>query len=208
MTVGLLKSLASVLRDQQALEAATKACEEELALSRSIGSTAEQGDAYRMLATIAIEKGKATEAEGFARKALDLQVKNRTPHDAETYDVLAQTHLAQMKTAEAREALGSASAAAVLDVSTRLSLEITAARVSESQSRTDAIRQLQSTVDEATRMGYVSRAFDARHRLAEMQMRAGDRDRARAELARLETDAAANGFALIARKARVARHAG
>jgi tetratricopeptide (TPR) repeat protein/TolB-like protein len=209
LTVNLLGHLVLVLRDEQALEAATKTGEEQLALSRSIGATADEADAYRLLATIAIEKGQATEAETFARRALDLQVKDPTQQDAiGTFDVLAQAYLAQRKIAEAREAVRSASAAPPRNVSTRLSLAITAARVSESQSRADAIRQLQSTVDEATGKGYVGLAFDARLRLAEMQVRAGDRERARAELARLEKDAAAKGFALVARKARVARQGG
>ena len=75
------------------------------------------------------------------------------------------------------------------------------ARVDESRSRTDAIAQLRSIVDEAAASGYLKLAFESRLPLAEMEVRAGQREAGRAHLARLKTDAAARGFSLIARKA-------
>jgi len=74
---------------------------------------------------------------------------------------------------------------------TKLSIDLTAARLLESKSRADAIKQLQSIVAETTRRGYVGLAFRARLALAEMEGRAGDRAGARAHLASLEKDAAA-----------------
>jgi hypothetical protein len=86
----------------------------------------------------------------------------------------------------------------------KLSSRITATVVDESQSRTDAIRRLRSLVEEATARGNLFLAFEARLPLAEIEIRAGQREIGRSHLASLEKDAAARGFGLIARKARAA----
>jgi hypothetical protein len=97
-----------------------------------------------------------------------------------------------------------ASAISGQTVETRLSIAITAARADESRSPTDAIKQLQATVDEATKNGYLRLAFQARLPLGEMEMRSGARDAGRAHLLRLKKEAAEKGFGLIARKAQIA----
>ena len=72
------------------------------------------------------------------------------------------------------------------------------------RSRADAIKQLQSAIDEATRSGNVRLAFNARLWRGAMEMRAGDRGAGRTHLASLKTEAAARGFGLIARNAQAA----
>lgn len=63
---------------------------------------------------------------------------------------------------------------------------------------------MQSTLAEASKRGYLGLAFEARLSLAEMQTRSGQVAIGRAQLARLEKEAAERGFRLIARKARAA----
>ena len=89
-----------------------------------------------------------------------------------------------------------------LEYATRLSLAVTAARVHESTSRADAVKQLQSTITEATNRGYLKVALEARLSLAEMEVRSGQLAMGRAHLASVDKEAAARGFGLLARKAR------
>jgi hypothetical protein len=123
---------------------------------------------------------------------------------ASAYEVLARAYLAGKKIPEARDAIERALAVPNQPFVSQLDNRLTAALVDESRSRTDAIVRLRSIVEEATSSGYLNLAFDARLPLAEMEIRAGQREAGRAHLASLKTDAAARGFALIARKAQAA----
>lgn len=205
-TVGALTRLASVLRDEGNLTASTELCEEAMSISRSMGAaTAREAGIYLTLARLAVEKGEVIDAERFARSALEHYLKEPTPGaQAAAYDILAQSYLAARKIPEARDAVDHALARPNLSVSTRLSIATTAARAHESRSQADAIRQLQSTIDEATKTGYLRLAFEARLPLAEIEVRSGEREIGRAHLASLEHDASQKGFGLIARKARAA----
>jgi hypothetical protein len=191
--------------DEGDLSAAAKQCEEALSIARSMGSVAVEAGTFQTLAMLAVEKGQAAEAERFARDALDRYLKEQNPNSqAAAYDQLAQAYLAAKKTPEARDAIEHASKLTGQTVLTRLSIAITAARADESRSRADAIKQLQATVDEATKSGYFRLAFEARLPLAEIEIRSGERGAGRAHLASLKKQAGEKGFALIARKARAA----
>ena len=85
-----------------------------------------------------------------------------------------------------------------------MEIAVTSARVQESKSRTQAVKQLESVLNEASRSGYGRLALEIRLHLGEMELRAGERDKARARLTSLENDASAKGFRAIARKARAA----
>src|SRR5439155_20764348 len=124
--------------------------------------------------------------------------------DAEDTDLLAQAYLAGQKLAEARAAIASVRSFSGVDVQTRLSVATTSARVLESRFRKESIAQLQSVIDEATRRGYVAQALETRLWQGEIALRAGDRERGRAQLAAVKREAAARGFKLIAGKAQAA----
>jgi tetratricopeptide (TPR) repeat protein len=205
-TISALNALASVLVDEGDLSAAATRCEEALSIGRSMGSVAAEAGTFLTLAMLAVEKGQVADAERFARDALDRYLKEQDPNSqAAAYDRLAQAYLAAKKAPEARDAVEHASALTGQTVLTRLSIAITAARADESRSRADAIKQLQATVDEATRSGYLRLAFEARLSLAEIEIRSGERGAGRAHLASLKKQAGEKGFALIARKAGLAR---
>ncbi len=82
----------------------------------------------------------------------------------------------------------------------RLSVDTTSARVLESRSRSESIAQLQSVIDEATRRRYVTHALRTRLWQGAIALRAGDRERGRAQLAAVKSDAAARGFAAFAHR--------
>jgi tetratricopeptide (TPR) repeat protein len=204
-TVSALTGLASVLADEGDLTAATKLCEEAMSISSRLSAKSRQGLPLLMLARLAVEKGQAADAETFAREALDRYGKEANPgSQASAYDALAQSYLSGAKIGEARDAVEHSSALAGQSVTSKLEVGTTAARARESQSRADAIKQLRSIVAEATKNGYLKIAFEARLPLAEIEIRSGEREMGRAHLVSLETEAAAKGFALLARKAQLA----
>lgn len=207
-TVGALNSLASVLADEGNLTSATKLSEEARSIARSMASKPREASILLTLASLAVENGKAADAETLVRDALDRYLKEQNPTaQAGAYNALAQTCLAEMKIREARDAVEHALALRSPSVQTRLSLAITAARVQESTSPADAIAHLRSTVDEATKRGYLRLAFEARLRLSEIEIRAGQLEVGRAHLESLKSEAGKKGFALVARKAQAALEA-
>lgn len=103
-----------------------------------------------------------------------------------------------------RATIGRVRSSSGVDVLTRLSVAATSARILESRSRKEAIAQLQAVIDEPTRREYVRHALRARRWQAEMELRAGDRERGRAHLASVKDDAVRRGFTLIGQKAQAA----
>jgi len=203
--VSALAMLADVVADEGDLTAATKLCEEALPISRSISVKAREAATLSTLARLAVEKRQTADAETFAREALDRALTEQSPEaQASAYDMLAQAYLSEGKIREARDAVEHALALPNRTFLTKLANRITAARVDESRSRADAIVRLRSIVEEATASGYLRLAFEARVTLGEIEIRAGQREMGQAHLASLEADAAARGFALIARRARTA----
>ena len=177
--VSTLNGLAGVVADEGDLTMATKLCDEALPMSRSLSVKAREGGTLSMLAMLAIEKGQAADAERFAREALERDLSGQNPDSqAQAYDLLARAYLAG-KIPEARDAVEHALALPNQSFSTKLENRITAARVDESRSRTDAITRLRSIVEDATASGHLRLAFDARLPLAEIEIRAGQREAGR-----------------------------
>jgi tetratricopeptide (TPR) repeat protein len=202
-TAGALNRLAGVLADEGDLTAAGARCDEALAISRSLSSKPQETAALLRRAELAIEAGRAVDAQKDAREALDRYLKEQSPDSqAGAYNALARAYLAGMKIGEARDALDQALALPRQEYSTRLSIRTTVARANASRSPADAITKLQSVVADATRAGYRRLAFEARWRLAEIEIRAGQLQTGRARLESLTSEAGTRGFALLARKAR------
>ena len=201
---GTLTLLVAVLIEEGDMGAATKAAEESLSISRGAGFKQREASAVEALCRIAIEKGQAADAETRAQEMIAI-VKNMPPtNQSWAYETLAEAHLTAKKFAEARDAVDRALDAPSASELTRLEITETAARVHESTSRAQAMRQLDAALAEATKRGYARLALTIRLHLGEMELRAGERDKARARLTNLEKDASAKGFRTIARKARAA----
>ena len=194
-----LDDLASVVMDEGDLTTATKLCEEARGIARSIGAQDREANAISTLAMLAVEKGQAADAEQLARSALDRYLNEQnTNGQAGAYNSLARAHRAGMKITEAQDAIKHALAVPNQNFRVRLAIAMTAARMQEPRSRADAVKQLQSAIDEATRSGNLRLAFNARLWRGAMEMRAGDREAGRTHLASLKVEAAARGFGLIA----------
>ena len=122
--------------------------------------------------------------------------------------MLAQAYLASNKLADATAAVDRARGLQRVNVETRLMGATIAARLAERQSAKDAVAQLQTVIDEATRRGYVRKELNARLWQAEIELRAGQRERGRAHLAAVKRDALARGFVAVGRRAQAALDGG
>jgi tetratricopeptide (TPR) repeat protein len=197
-----LAVLAQIEADEGDLAAARRDGEEALRIAQGLNSKPREAVPLYTLATIAIHQGNATEAERRVAELTERDTKGQDPSaDAENYELLAQAHLLSNRIAEAQTAVDRARAFPRLEVATQLKISTTAARVARHTSPKEAIAQLRAVVDEATRRRYIRLALRARLALADVELRAGDRDSAGTHLAALRDDAAARGFVLVARRA-------
>ncbi len=198
-----LALLALVQADEGDLVTAARLCDEALAISRGLGSGARTSNLLLTRAMLAVEEGRTDDAERFAREALQLQQQEPRADLADVYAVFAAAYLAADRVADAREAFGRISpsgrpAGALWELEHRM----TAARLHEAESRSDAVARLRTPAAEAASAGFVRVSMEARLALAEAEMRGGQHQAARARLAALEREAAGKGFLLLARKAR------
>ena len=205
-TASALTRLAAVLADEGDLAKATTLCEEALPISRSLSVKAREGAALSMFARLAIEKGQAADAERFARDALERYLNEQNPDCARGGLRDARAGLPGREEDPARPATRS---------SVRSRCRIRPSRASwRTGSPPPSLRNRDRGPTRSCGCGRSSRkrrpaaisrlAFEARLPLAEIEIRAGQREAGRARLASLKADAAARGFALIAGKAQAA----
>lgn len=192
-----------------AFNAAKEDYDDALTLRNELGEK-ENADATRVaLAGLAIEQGHADQAVASLREAREnlRKAKNVDGEIAATC-LLVQALLAQGKLADAQQELDSISALARRNqnIGTRLDFTIVRARVWAALGKPlPAKTTLDNALAEATKAGFLKYEFEARLALAEIEMKAGPGAEPRARLEKLETDAKARGFYLIAHKAAAAR---
>lgn len=204
--------LGQVLMLQGDLSAARTTYEEALAGWQQIGEKRAAAQTRVALARIAIEEGRAAEAEAAAGAvANELSAQKRADDEALALDVVARSRLAQGKIAEAVKAIARAQAlpaAAAVSRETRLALSITGARAAVATGKNaDAEATLSAALADSTKAGMLASQFDARLALSELEMKSGKSAAGVARLQALERDAAAKGFGLIVRQAAGARRA-
>jgi tetratricopeptide (TPR) repeat protein len=199
----VLTNLSLVVADEGDPATATTLAEEALAIRRAMHVKRREANALLTLAKLAIATRQADVAERDAREVLDGSMKDQIADDqASVHLVLAQAFLLRGNIAAARGAIAKAQAVPAPSIYARLELAPTVARIEASRSPADALTPLRAVVDEATTKGYLKLAFEARLALGEIEMRRGARAAGQAALAALDKDAAAKGFALVARNAR------
>jgi tetratricopeptide (TPR) repeat protein len=200
-----LSSLATVVADEGDLTSAVALCDDALAISRGLGIDGRTGTILLTRTDLALEQGRIADAERFARESLDLRRKDPNADLSGAYATLAEVYLAADRVPDARDALARIpSSPRRGSVLSRLYHRITAARLREFESRTDAIAWLRAIVAELARGGFIRAAMEARLVLAAMERRAGQHDAARARFSAVEREAAERGFTIFARKARAA----
>jgi DNA-binding winged helix-turn-helix (wHTH) protein/tetratricopeptide (TPR) repeat protein len=196
--------------------AARNAYEQSLAIRNEIGEKASAAEARIGLADLAIEEGHAADAEKPAVEARsEFHEEGQADDELIAGAVLAKALLAQGRSADAKAIVDSSSTLAAKSQNRGVNLKfaIVAARVHaanadsamRAKASLEALRNLQSSLAEAQRLGFFGLELDARLAMGEIEMKCGRSGAGSKRLAELEKIAQAKGYALIARKAVAAR---
>jgi eukaryotic-like serine/threonine-protein kinase len=200
-----LANQGEILVAQGDLAGARRSLEEALKIRVDIEEQSNAAGSRLQLAALSIEDGKPADAESVARQVRDEYRKERHPDDELAADVvLLQALFAQQKWKEAGQELQNTEpiAAKSQNVPTRLALEIIKARIQAATGKPDdALRQLATTLRDASNGGLVPDQLEARLARATIEFQLGNTAAGRAALSILRKDAEEKGFQLIRRKA-------
>ena len=190
------------------LAGARKSFEEALKIRVEIEETSNAAGSRLQLAALSIEDGNPADAETAARQVRDEYRKEGHPDDELAADVvLLQALFAQQKWKEAAQELGNMESVSAKsqNVPTRLALQIVKARIRAATGQPDdALRQLATTMRDATTSGLVPDQLEVRLARAQIEFQSRYTAAARAALSTLRQDAQEKGFELISRKAQAA----
>lgn len=202
---------ADILRTQDKLDKAQEVAEQDVALRRQLGDTVNLPESQMLLAQIALEQGRTAAAESLARTAaLAFEQRKVSDRGAESYACLSQALLREGKLQPARAAAGEAMTFSQHggDITARFEADLARATVAAAAGQVaEARRVLESLRRETSRRGYVGYGLQAELGLGELELESGQATAGRSRLMRLQQDAQAKGFLLLARRARSAlRH--
>jgi len=207
-TAEVLFDLGEVLTAQGDLGSARKRHEEALAIRSELGEMDSAAESRLALAKLSLEEGHSAGAEELARKAAEeFQTERLADSEALAEAVIAQSLLEQEQLSEATKLIVPAAAAAARsqNQSVRLSVAITAARISaasgERQAQTDALKSLRQSLASAAKGHLTGIEFEASLALGQTEVQFGRPGVGYQRLARLAKEAGDQGFGLIARKA-------
>jgi tetratricopeptide (TPR) repeat protein len=206
-TMRALIILALLEVDEGDLPGAAAHCQEALALSRAAGSKMRDAGARLTCLRVVIEQGQFEEAARTAQSLAEFYVTEGRPNATSlVYLLSSQAYLGAENLAEARRAFDRVDRveATRYSIATRWRYATTAARIRAADAPAEAVAALRAVVDEATKSGYLSLAYETRLHLAQAERRANQPDAARAGLERLKKDASGKGFRLVARRATAA----
>jgi eukaryotic-like serine/threonine-protein kinase len=202
---------ATILQAQDQLAEARKVTEQDIALRLQLGDKANLPDSRRLLAKIALQQGQIAEAESLARSAAaDFDQQGVSDLGARAYACFSQALLRQGKLEPAQAAAARAQALSQKggDITARFDASLANADVAISDGRiAQAERILQSLRSEAASRGFAAYRLEAELHVGELMLKSGS-PAGRGQLARVERDAQAKGFLLIAHHARAALRAG
>jgi len=214
----VLLFLGGVLAVEGNLAPAHQKYNQAATMMTELGRTLDEERSELALAQLLIAERHPEQAEATARRVL------QDPHLLDAPDfklaattVLAESLLAQGRTAEANEVLPADAAsrevptlAAGINPGLGEDLSIFVERLRASTGKpndvTEATTRLQVILDESAKRGNLMRQFQTRLALGEIEMKWGDKAAGRVQLATLEQKAQARGFGLIARQAEALRN--
>jgi eukaryotic-like serine/threonine-protein kinase len=205
-----LAALGDVAFAEDDLTLAGKRYQRSLEIRTQLGEKGSIATTQVSLAALALELGRAAQAESLGRQAVqEFQLEKVPNQQAAAQDVLAQALLAQHKLSEASTEIAAAEALGATDPPTLLSLAITEARISAGKgSSAEAMQKLLATSQRARKMGLIPYELQARLAISEIQTADGatgknkdDKDKARTGVASLRRDAMQSSYKLIARHA-------
>jgi ATP/maltotriose-dependent transcriptional regulator MalT len=204
----VLQAVAEIDLAQDQLQQARVTAQEGLALRQELKDQVRVAQSQTSLAKIALEQGKAAEAEAFARTAAPtFEQQKVADHATLCAAILVKSLLAQDRIEDAKAVADQALALSLRtgDRTTRFTAAIAAAEVSAKLGKTsEATKALETVRTEAIHYGYAAYQLEARLHLGEIEVRSGKVSAGRAHLGQLRDDARNKGFLLVARKASVA----
>jgi len=195
-----VSELGMVLREEGDLEAGRKSVSDGLAIFTEIGDKPNTAGCEVYLAQIMADQGNLAEAEMHARKAVDQFGRDNNRMGAPANAVLSRILRAQGRLQDARKAIELAQTIVkgVPDLAAELSVTIQDAYLADDAAQ--GKKQLEEAVTTAHKAGFLNYEFEARLALAEMELRSGDKSRARASLQILEKDAKSHDLGSIVLK--------
>ncbi|HKU23102.1 MAG TPA: winged helix-turn-helix domain-containing protein [Terriglobales bacterium] len=207
-----LFTYADLLRTQDQLDQAVKLGEEDSAIRRQLGDRINLPRTQLLLAQIALDQGKAMEAETLAQDAGRIfDAQHISNWSALAYACMSEALLEQGKLQAAQLA---ANRAIILsrsgrEVSAQMEAALAQAGVTAAAGQAaEAERMLQALRRRALGEGYRGYELRAELALGTVEMNSNRLKMARQRLTKLQSDAQAEGFLFIARKARTALHGG
>ncbi len=199
-----LYGLGEVLLSEGDIKGARASHEQALALRTKMGEKGLVAESKLALAQVSLEEANPFAAESAAREATqEFRTESEIDEEAYANAVLALALVAERKDTQAQNAIRVATeqSSKSEDRAVRLLTAITIDRVRASSGQTaQVMKDLQSSLREAMKHGYLGYQLEARLALGEADMTAGTPE-ARTRLEALEKDARSTGFGLIARKA-------
>jgi eukaryotic-like serine/threonine-protein kinase len=199
-----LSALGDLLLYQGDIAAARKAHEDALAIRTQLGEKGTAAQESLSLARLTLEEGRPEEALDAARKAVaDFHTQNQVDYEAAAYTLTARCQLQSGKLSEAKLEIQQAEKLAKADDHVgHLPVAIAGARIATaSGDLVNARKILDAALAEATKANLLYFQYDTRLALGEFEIKSGKLATSHARLSRLEKDAQAKGFLLIARKA-------
>jgi tetratricopeptide (TPR) repeat protein len=198
-----LGTLGDVSLARADLSGARKAYQEALDLFTKFNDQANTAGSRLSLAGLSLEEGNASDAEALARQAAEeFQKEKVVDQGAAAREILARALLAQGKLAASVQEIDAARMPMPQDRAIRISVDITAARLrARNGSVTEARQLLSNCFAEAARLKLAGVQLEVRLAQAEVE-NASAAGSAKASLQFLERDAEANGYLLLAQKAK------
>lgn len=203
-----LTLLADVLLQQDQIEQAKKTIEQAIALRTEMKDESNVARNQVGLAEILLELQRPAEAESLARAAsvvFENQKEDGSGSLAQT--ILSRALLAQGKAKQAKVAADHAISLSqkTADRISRFEAAIASAEVNaESGQTAEAIKALESTAKEARLHGYLEYELETQLHLDKIELHSGHPTAGKASLKKLQGDAQAKGFLLLAHKAAAA----
>lgn len=209
-----LAGLGSAVRMEGNLEQARKYEFEAVSIFDEIGDRQSSNRFQLDLAQISIDEHDGSRAEAIARRVADEFARENALRDESLANaVFARALLEQGKLENAKSAIGHSLALAQKyhDRLVELFVAVTAARVGAASNtppgRTAAATRLRQVIQEATGIGFVTGALEARLALGEIEMISGNRSSGLVLLESLRKEAHHRGLGLFVRQATAAMRA-
>jgi serine/threonine protein kinase/tetratricopeptide (TPR) repeat protein len=204
-----LSALGTLFEYRGDLAAAKKNIGDALAIRTQLGEVGGTTSEDKLaLATIALEEGQTADAlAGAQTAAAEYQAQNASSKEGLARSLAARALLAQGKLQDAQSESKQAESLVAKSDDPTLSLpvHITSARVAAAAGdSTGARKTLDAALASATKVNLVIYQFEARLAIGDLELHAGQTAAGHDRLSKLEKDATARGYVLIARKAHAA----